>query len=211
MSRDEAGLRCLPADEQARYWRITAPLRQRQFLWGRIALRQALAEVTGLAPMQLSLAYQADGKPYLANAPHLHFSLSHTDLQVWVAVDILPVGIDGERVRPGRDVLAIARRTWPAAEQAALQETPPDARLLRFYTLWTRKEALAKASGRGLMAVLAVDVTQETVDWADRHWHFHNLAAPEAYVATVACAANGCMDFRQHRDTAPFSAPHRIE
>ncbi len=202
-AQDSLRLCCLAADEQARYRRMGAPLRQRQFLWGRILLRQALAQATGLMPQHLRLACRADGKLYLVDAPQWHFSLSHAGQQLWAAVDTLPVGVDGEYLRPGRDVLAVARRTWPAGERAMLAATPPDARLLRFYTLWTRKEALAKASGTGLMATLALDVTQDQVTWGGQTWHFHSLATPEAYVATVACAAPGCMALYQDNWPAP--------
>lgn len=63
------------------------------------------------------------------------------------------VGVDIE-VHRARDPLKIANFAFPAAEIDALEATAPSARLRLFYTLWTAKEALAKALGLPLVDAL---------------------------------------------------------
>lgn len=97
-----------------------------------------------------SLTYLPGRRPTL-DLP-VHFSLSHCDGQVVCALSTRgPVGIDVERIGCLRAAdfhlyLNQEERTWAG----------PSAK--RFYSVWTRKEAVAKATGsRGLRDVAAVD------------------------------------------------------
>lgn len=81
------------------------------------------------------------GKPCCPAGPC--FSLSHSGEMVVLAVHESPVGIDTEDIR--RPWLpAVAQRVFTREEQAWLQERPE-----AFFYLWTRKEAVLKACGRG--------------------------------------------------------------
>jgi phosphopantetheinyl transferase (holo-ACP synthase) len=72
--------------------------------------------------------------------------LSHSGGYAAVARIGVPaqVGIDLELHKP-RDILSIARFAYAAREVAALQDLPGTERLCAFYSLWTLKEAFAKA------------------------------------------------------------------
>jgi phosphopantetheinyl transferase (holo-ACP synthase) len=63
------------------------------------------------------------------------------------------VGVDLEISRP-RDVLRIARFAFSKEEVAALEQQADSARDHLFYTLWTMKEALAKALRLNLIDAL---------------------------------------------------------
>ncbi len=72
-----------------------------------------------------------------------------------VAVARCPVGLDCEpRARAARlGALRVARRRFSPAEVAALERLPPGrARDAAFLQTWTLKEALVKATGRGISA-----------------------------------------------------------
>ncbi len=73
-------------------------------------------------------------------------SLSHSGghAALLTASSKLPIGVDLEVIRP-RDVLRIARFSFSQAEVDALEASPAGTRDELFYTLWTMKEALAKA------------------------------------------------------------------
>ena len=112
---------------------------------GRALLRRALADA-GLSP-DLAVSVDANGKPYLPDAPGFHFSIAHSGARAVCAVSDVPVGCDLERERPlKRD---ISRRICTAAERAAICS---DADV---FALWTGKEALAKAVGLGLRLPLS--------------------------------------------------------
>src|SRR3546814_6405959 len=65
-------------------------------------------------------------------------------LPIW----IVP-GIDLERQRPRARALEIAERYFSADEAAALAALPAADRSVAFLELWTAKEAVLKALGRG--------------------------------------------------------------
>ncbi len=154
--------RHLSADEEERAARFLSPEHGDQYRAGRGRLREILSRAVGVAPAALRFIIGTAGKPALADltsAPT--FNLSHTSAFAALAVTSAPVaalGLDIERIRPiERD---IATRFFSAAEVAALDRHPPDARMAAFYRCWTRKEAFVKARGDGLGFPLdAFDVT----------------------------------------------------
>jgi phosphopantetheinyl transferase len=101
-------------------------------------------------------------------APDTPLSLSHSGGFAAVAASraALRVGVDLECERE-RDVERLARFAFSAPECAQLEALPPDARVARFYFLWTLKEAFAKALALPLMASLArcTFVTDENGEW----------------------------------------------
>jgi 4'-phosphopantetheinyl transferase len=101
----------------------------------------------------LSLVEDAHGRPRLdrRHGQVLDFNWSHSGEHALVAIarGIAP-GIDIERRRPRPRALALARRFFDEAEAAALAALPDGARDEAFLALWTAKEAVLKAHGRGI-------------------------------------------------------------
>lgn len=92
---------------------------------------------------------EAGGKPHLAGAPHLHFSLSDSGGAGVLAVCASPLGIDLE-ARRHRNWDDLAHRLLDHAAWAAFQDLAPAARPLAFAHAWTQREAFVKATGLGL-------------------------------------------------------------
>lgn len=110
-----------------------------------LLLQQALRQEYGIQDVP-PFSYHANGKPYLAEFPHLHFNLSHCRTAVLCALSSRPVGVDVERIRTARPDLL--RYTMNLDEQQQiLSSSHPD---LTFTRLWTRKEALLKLTGDGV-------------------------------------------------------------
>ena len=173
----------LSDDERARGRSfVTAPLRHR-FVAGRARLRSLLGEHLGRDPRALAFAQNAFGKPRLTDHPSVHFSLSHSGDRAMLAVsDQREIGIDIERVRP-LDHLDLARRYFHPNEVAAIEGVKaPDEQLLAFFRIWTLKEAVVKAIGKGLSIPLdTFDVSIATSpptmvvapEGAPRSWWLH--------------------------------------
>lgn len=135
-------------DDEIHVWR----LHYRQKL-GRTPLRTVLAAYLGIAAEQVVLVDGEHGRPELASAhqPSLGFNWSHSGEHALIAVArrIVP-GIDLERQRPRARALEIAERYFSADEAAALAALPAADRSVAFLELWTAKEAVLKALGRGI-------------------------------------------------------------
>ena len=119
---------------------------------GRAPLRAVLAAYLDATPESLAFLEGEHGRPTLAG-PHagLAFNWSHSGDHALLAIarGIQP-GIDLERLRPRPRALDLARRYFCADEAAALAALEPERRDDAFLALWTAKEAVLKATGRGL-------------------------------------------------------------
>jgi 4'-phosphopantetheinyl transferase len=121
--------------------------------------RRILAEYAGVVdPADLVFTRSRHGKPRLVaptTASHLHFSLSHSGDQCILAVRFgQTLGIDLERVEDLPNALDIARRNFTAAETQMLARLRGEARCDCFFAMWSRKEAIVKATGASLVTSL---------------------------------------------------------
>lgn len=141
----------LSDDEKARYRSFVSPELQRRFLAARSGMRLLLARHLDLDPKALSFVSNEFGKPRLASAKPVHFNLSHSAGRAVLAVsDSAQVGIDLERIR-AIDHLDLAKRYFHSNELAAIVGLHDAADQRRaFFLIWTLKEAVVKALGRGL-------------------------------------------------------------
>lgn len=92
------------------------------------------------------------GKPYLAEYPDVHISLSHAGN---IAVCVFAgeeIGVDVQDHRPigPRRLMQIADRFFSPKERTLLHEAESDERPLLFFRLWAAKEAYVKYTGKGM-------------------------------------------------------------
>ena len=140
---------CLPfgEKEEERLASIRSRDRRRESLCALWALRQLIGEHPP------AILRSPSGKPYFEDPSAPAFSLCHTG--TWAAAVLGDgqsgeVGIDLERVRPYPRAKQVAERFFTqdqAREFSESGETP-----LSFFRLWTKKEAVAKMNGIGLLA-----------------------------------------------------------
>ena len=90
--------------------------------------------------------YNAYGAPYLDNGPF--FSISHSKNGIAVVISSKPVGIDIEGIRKLND--GLVRKTMSIEEQKQIYSS--DIPEVAFIQLWTRKEALVKMQGTGIIS-----------------------------------------------------------
>ena len=178
----------LSDDERERAARFSRPLDRRRFVAARATLRAILADMLDLdatGSATLRFGYRAAGKPYLIDHPKLHFNISHSeDYALVAATRAGEIGIDIERQRPMHDMDSIARVAFTEAERAALIGCPSGDRSAVFYRIWTRKEALLKASGDGLPALS--DPEAASLGGAATRWLVTGLPHLDGYVASLA-------------------------
>jgi 4'-phosphopantetheinyl transferase len=178
-----------------------------RFLVGCGLAKTVIAACTGRRPAEVSLdracrrCGRPHGKPSVRDGgPEL--SVAHSGDLVAVAVAAAPVGVDVEQAdgRPhevgGGDPASLARRVLAEQEQAALAAVHPSGRARAFLVAWTRKEAVAKATGDGLrvpfgeLVVAADPAGAHLVAWPypqdPGSVSLRDLDAPPGYVAALA-------------------------
>ncbi len=108
-------------------------------------LCRGLREEYGIEEMP-RFTFTPEGKPLLADHPHIHFSLSHCREAVGCLLSDRPCGLDIERIRPLNE--SLVRHTMNADEcREIFASERPDTAFIR---LWTRKEAVLKLRGTGI-------------------------------------------------------------
>ncbi len=121
---------------------------RRRSIIARSATRRLLGRYLDADPRALAIVEEEHGKPALLHR-EMEFNASHSgDLVALAFAKETAVGIDVERRRQLHDVLALARRYFSEEELAIVSSAsdPDDA----FFAIWTAKEAIVKASGKGI-------------------------------------------------------------
>lgn len=196
----------LSEDERERAATIVFDRVRSRFIVSRGVLRGILSSYLGEPPGELRFGYGEFGKPAVtARRGHrqspICFNVSHTQDILLVAVATRDIGVDIERVehRCVQNSIQIAEQHFSAEDLAFLVQMPGYLRQKSFLALWTRKEAVAKAVGRGLslsldripvLPLTAADSVEfvTVVRGADdgRRWTVMTLNPGPGYVGALA-------------------------
>lgn len=139
----------------------------------RAALRRALGAELGTAPEALRFSRSERGRPALdvGGAPPLDFNVAHGGDHALVAWSrARRVGVDVEPLRAGWDWRPLARAVLGGEDLRCIEAAGEAARAALFFDVWTAKEALLKADGRGIaeklhgFSVLSEDADRPHVD-----------------------------------------------
>ncbi|RUL63309.1 4'-phosphopantetheinyl transferase superfamily protein [Dyella dinghuensis] len=161
-------------------------------------LKALLGVYLGLPAEDVILHDDEHGRPELATPWNslLQFNWSHSGGKALIAIarGIMP-GIDIERFHARPRALDIAERFFHPRETAALTALDDSQRERAFVQLWTGKEAVVKALGRGIAFGLqrfciSVPPAPAQVLWLDgedaAQWQLHALDTDAQHVASLA-------------------------
>jgi 4'-phosphopantetheinyl transferase len=192
----------LSGDERERAARFRFPEHQDRFIAGRGLLRELLAAYLGHPAATLRFSQGPRGKPMLVGQPAetwLHFNLSHSSDRVLYVIARREVGVDLEAMDRRLDYAAVADRICTPREWAAFQTLPAEQAREVFFACWTRKEAIAKATGDGLATGLnKLDLCFQNDNWinrrvtlrdaAGREWSVLNVPIEPGWIAALAAS-----------------------
>ena len=147
--------------EHERYERYRQEVDKLRFLTGRTLLRMVGGRWLGVEPEKVALdascydCGKPHGKPRVVAPGAPEMSVSHSGSLVALAVADGPaVGIDVEQIRTA-EVGELARLTFSPDERATFDALPAGERQGAFFTYWARKEAVVKATGRGMSIAMS--------------------------------------------------------
>jgi 4'-phosphopantetheinyl transferase len=135
-------------DNRARLARFARREDALRTLYGDLLVRFIAGPKIGIPAKDIRFSRMENGKPYLSDAPHLHFNISHSGDWAAGAFDDQPVGLDVEKIAPLD--LDAAGLVFSPPELQELESIRAAERLSYFYTIWTLKESWSKAAGEGL-------------------------------------------------------------
>ncbi|WP_114788921.1 4'-phosphopantetheinyl transferase superfamily protein [Niabella yanshanensis] len=132
-----------------------------RFVTGRVVVKKLLAYYSTLDVASIVISQGEKGKPVAQTRTGIRlpsFNISHSGNKVLVAVSSDWVGIDVELVA-GIALADLVNAVFSEQELAAFANSSDP--ITTFYSFWTRKEALLKAAGVGLIDSLkAIDVSR---------------------------------------------------
>ncbi|MFB9328397.1 4'-phosphopantetheinyl transferase family protein [Paenibacillus aurantiacus] len=142
---ERAAADMLTEEEIERYRAYRTNVKRKEFLLGRMMMKQLLGRKYGQSPQAVKLGKNAYGKPTYPG--EWQFNLSHANGTVAFALARhRRIGIDLEFMEPSN--LNLVHHICSAEERDYLQ-AKTGAELHAFYEIWTKKEALIKAAGTG--------------------------------------------------------------
>lgn len=147
----------LDAVEMQRYNAYRRDADRLRFLTGRVLAKTESAARLNAVARDIRLDATCDdcgkphGKPVVVGAEgRVALSISHAAERVLCAVtDGAPVGVDVEQISRG-DTADLQKYALTHFELQTVQELPEQQRDPAFFTYWARKEAVLKATGKGL-------------------------------------------------------------
>lgn len=154
----------LSAEERERADRFVFARDAARFRLCRAMLRLGLAWYLKRAPREIGLTTGWRGKPRLAEPAGLYFNVSHCHGLALIAFTTAgEVGVDLEAAGRDLEAVEIASSNFTRKEAAMIASAPTSEEQIQlFLRFWTRKEAVLKADGCGILDGLdSVDVTQQ--------------------------------------------------
>lgn len=166
---------------------------RQRYLIGKTILRILLSRYLKIDPKQVSFQTQKNKKPELENAfgQQLHFNVSHSGTWILIAIADSPVGIDVEKMHASFTYQNLLSFSFNPQEIDFIEQSEKPYQ--SFYQLWTRKESLLKATGKGLVDELSrvpslngVHPNPETLTGSNENWQVLSFAVNENHVGSVA-------------------------
>jgi 4'-phosphopantetheinyl transferase len=185
MMAADAAMAVLDATERQRAARLHFDRDRQHFVLGRAFLRRVLAGYSDRPPEAIALAQGPHGKPALADPDdELRFNFSRSGPICVVAVTKgAEIGVDVEELRSVRDM----DNALTPRERTLVRAAPHERRDGILLRCWTRKEAVLKAAGTGLMA--RPDLLDAQPDGAGLRWPPDGVDAVDYRLFDISRAA----------------------
>jgi 4'-phosphopantetheinyl transferase len=185
-------LSILHPDEIARANRYYQTKDKNRFIISRGALRIILGKYLNEQPADIEFKTGINKKPYINNTNHtpLCYNISHSGDWILLAVSNSEIGADTEQVNFTFKYQDVLQDNFSPAEIGYINQSSS---VERFFMLWTRKEALTKATGKGLDGDLklipcldGIHVVQGGTILSGEDWQISTFELSENYLASVA-------------------------
>jgi 4'-phosphopantetheinyl transferase len=122
-------------------------------LMSEILIRHVISEELDVESNKFNIKEDTYGKPYSDNIQNLYFNISHSQDWIVCAISSFPVGVDIEKIRP-INFIDISKLYFTSDEYKLIAAKKLKEQQDTFYRLWTLKESLIKANGKGLFLPL---------------------------------------------------------
>lgn len=189
----------LSMDEQTKALRFRHSKDRDRFICRRTALRILLSKYTNRPAVEIEFSIGKNKKPELKHHANLYFNVSHSEEMVLIAISDKAVGVDIEYVKPEFNFREMLNHSFNEQEIKFINDSKEQT--ASFFELWTRKEALTKASSKGLdddlRNIPSLDGWHSTNNeiGLDSNWQLNSFSINQEYAASIACIADQNLNY----------------
>lgn len=162
-----------------------------RYIYTRRIVRILVGRYLNQVPNSIRFTTGINKKPEIKDNTDWHINVSHSGNWILLAIATASVGVDIEKINPDIRFEDMLPSSFSQNEQQYI-ETSSNARF-SFYELWTRKEALVKATAKGLDDDFAqvpsldgVHTIENNLIGASGDWTVRSFTVSEDYSAAVA-------------------------
>ncbi len=187
------GLSQLPENHQKRVTKFRFSKDKQASLLGKLLLKNVLD--TFFPKISLNdIKYTEYKKPYIEE--EFSFNISHSGDYVLLAYALskIPIGVDIEKMDEKMEVESFnSILTFEEKSRIKKSKIP----YKTFYDIWTIKEAVSKADGRGLHFPLQeIQIKEDYINMEQNTWFYKKMKIASTYNCHVICADNFEVDHR---------------
>lgn len=173
-----------------------------RFIIRKAVLRIILSKYLRLPETEIEFIIGENKKPGL-NPIHkieLHYNVSHSGDWILIAVSDAELGVDIEQTDTEFDYTEVLRHSFGKEEIDYIQSKGTSKKA--FFTLWTRKEALTKATSKGLdddfPDIPCLDGKHQintAMIWSEKNWVVSSFEVDKAYIGSIALSPSKPLRF----------------
>jgi 4'-phosphopantetheinyl transferase len=151
------------------------------FIVGKYFLRYIIGKLRGIAPSSVIFSFIENKKPATQG---INFNVSHSGNYVVIGISTEALGVDIEERVDMFDYKSLLSTCFTKNEIRHINED------IDFYTFWTRKEAILKATGEGLIDdLLLIDCVENEVYTNDTKYRIKSHEVDNNYLLSIASSA----------------------
>ncbi|SDZ26956.1 4'-phosphopantetheinyl transferase superfamily protein [Bacillus sp. 166amftsu] len=189
----EESLSILSDEELKVYKNYKVDHKKIEFIIGRLLIKQLISKELDIPISEVEIMKNKYGKLFLKKQcvhnekESLHFNLSHTEGLVICVIGYMDqIGVDVENIT--YDFLEVMPQVFVPDEIKYINAgSSYETKLIRFFHLWTRKEALVKAKGLGFsLSPLSFRVPYQLDENTAEDFNYFTYSPMKDYVASVA-------------------------
>ena len=163
----------LTLSEQVKRKRFIQQTDKDRFSLGRYLMRTILPKYKSDLNPLFELEFTLNNKPFIQNSA-IHFNLAHSGNWVVLSLSNKTVGVDIELIKPITDIEEVVKTCFNDSEIETILNSSDS--LNSFYKLWTRKEAILKATGQGIATnLLDINVLDGEHLTDLEHWNANQI------------------------------------
>ncbi len=153
-----------------------------RYIIGKYFTRLLIGDQLGINPAEVSFIEIENKKPATT---HINFNISHSGNLVLIALSNSEIGIDVEFINTNFNFESLLTRCFKPSELFHIHN------IVDFYVFWTRKEAIIKATGEGLIDDLQeIDCTQQTIFRQNKIYFLNSAYVDENHIYSLAYTGN---------------------